>query len=445
VLGAKIQNDLKPDPIKDHGTMVVLLGRAEDDNTVEAPPKTAMPKKWVLRYLNSRFYRFPEGIEVKAREGWDLPRGDRHNFLRTVTGQGPWLDDNSLARGTVRLQRTQAKVHWWIIKESADTNSGHYTPGGHVAMLFQAELYEMVYGNAGYARLQSFGVVFGCDRVVIYVEPDNGDKQAVAANTARTGLTIEGAPVDWSEYASEFRETMPDELIAYQDQIGLKSGNADFRKSIRERLKSVSELFRFGRYRPSKDGKYNVLPPSANSGGDSASGGSSQTSASSSGSKGGRRGDLYSLFAEDVGLPADLVNVPNEPDVVWQRSADGTRAVGDMDDRAARYLPESNKLIVNGDFRAFTDMVERWEEKYAHVPGASAAVISVVEEWFTQQLIEAVMSALALKQGGKWSFAEIRQLWSEEALTAAILPRYHIDLNIKRALGQRLGKLPQAA
>ncbi len=55
------------------------------------------------------------------------------------------------------------------------------------------------------------------------------------------------------------------------------------------------------------------------------------------------------------------------------------------------------------------------------------------------------MSALALKQGGKWSMEEIKMLWSEESLTAAVLPRYHIDVNIKRALGQKLGKLPQAA
>ena len=126
----------------------------------------------LIRHLNSRFFRFPDGIQVKAREGWDLPKGDRHNFLRTVTGQGPWLDENSKNHGVVRLEEANANVHWWIINEEADTNSGHYTPGGHVGMLYQDELYETVYGNAGYARLQSFGVVFGCDRVVVYVEPD---------------------------------------------------------------------------------------------------------------------------------------------------------------------------------------------------------------------------------------------------------------------------------
>ncbi len=442
-----INDDLKPDSIKNHGTMVVLLGKSEIESTIDAPLKTTMPKKWVLRYLNSRFYKFPKGIEVKAREGWHLPKGDKHNFLRTVTGQGPWLNDNRVKRGTVRLDEAMANVHWWIIDEETDINSGHYTPGGHVAMLFQDELYEMVYANAGFARLQSFGVVFGCDRVVIYVEPDNGKVQSVRANTARTNLLIGGAATDWSVYAAAFRKEMPDDLAEYQDQIGQNADHTDHRKAIRDRLKTVRELFRFGRYRPSKDGKYNILPPGANTGGAPVTSVlSNDTTSSGGGSNGGKKGDLYSLFAEEAGDPADLVNISNEPEVVWQSIEDEppTRSAGDMDDRAARYLPEQNKLIINGDFRVFTDMIDRWELRYTHVPGARATVKNVVREWFTQQLMETIMSALALKHVGKWSLQEMEQLWTGEALTAAVLPRYHIDLSIKRVLGQKLGTLKAA-
>lgn len=240
---------------------------------------------------------------------------------------------------------------------------------------------------------------------------------------------------------------MPDELAAYQDQIGLNADHTDHRKAIRDRLKTVSELFRFGRYRPSKDGKYNILPPGANTGGAPVtSGPSSGATSSGGGSTGGKKGDLYSLFAEEVGDPADLVNISNEPEVVWQSIEDEppTRSAGDMDDRAARYLPEQNKLIINGDFRVFRDMIERWERRYAHVPGAPATVKNVVCEWFTQQLMETIMSALALKHVGKWSMQEMAQLWTDEALTAAVLPRYHIDLSIKRVLGQKLGTLKAA-
>jgi hypothetical protein len=47
--------------------MVVLLGSDTEANTADAPPKALMPRKWILRYLNTKFFRFPEGVAVKTR------------------------------------------------------------------------------------------------------------------------------------------------------------------------------------------------------------------------------------------------------------------------------------------------------------------------------------------------------------------------------------------
>jgi len=442
----RIQNDVKPEPIDQHGTMVVLLGRSPDQATVEPPVGVRMPRKWILRYVNSRFFSFPAGISVSVREGWNLPRGDRHNFLRKATGQGPWLEDNSVSRGRVRLPDSGATVHWWIIKPDADTNSGHYIPGGHVAALFQNELYELVFGPAGYARLQSFGVVFGGERVVLYLEPDSVSDRMVSANTARTQLLIANEPLDWPAYATEFRALMPDELREYQDDIGDTANNTDHRKAIRERLKSIQELFRFGRYRPKTSGSFKSISGD-NTGGaaDEADEKVKKEASSPRGARGGSRGDIYSLFADEIGDPSEFVNLPTEPRASWVTAEDGSRSSGDLEDRAARYLPDQNILLINGDFRAFTDMIDRWTSRYGHVPGCRTAVQEVTREWFEQQLIETVMSALALKQGGKWSMQELAQLWDEAALTAAVLPRYHIDMSIKRVLGQRLGRIGAAA
>lgn len=442
-----IQNDVKPEPIGAHGTMVVLLGKSPDQSTVDPPAGVRMPRKWILRYINSRFFTFPAGVTLSVREGWDLPRGDRHNFLRKATGQGPWLDENSSARGMVRLPETGANVRWWIISPETDTNSGHYTPGGHVAALFQDELYELVFGPAGYARLQSFGVVFGGDRVVLYLEPDSDSDRLVSANTARTQLLIANEALDWPAYATEFRALMPQELRDYQDDIGSTANHTDHRKAIRERLKSVKELYRFGRYRPKAAGAFSAVP------GENTGGAAEQSSdekvkkeaSAPSGTRGGRKGDIYSLFTDELGEPADLVDLATEPQTKWIVQSDGSRSPGDLEDRAARYLPDQNLLLINGDFRAFTDMIERWIDRYSTVPGCKGAVEEVTREWFEQQLIETVMSALALKQGGKWSMLELAKLWDEAALTAAVLPRYHIDMSIKRVLGQRLGRVAAAA
>lgn len=440
-----VDDSIKPEPIDQHGTMVVLLGNDDYENTMEPPPNVRMPRKWILRYLNSRFFRFPEGITVKTREGWDLPKTDKHNFLRTVTGMQSWLESSSDWFGTVRLDENHATAYWYIVSADTDTNSGHYTPPGHVAALYQDELYESVVGNAGYARLQSFGVIFGCERVVIYVEPDNGSSQQVSANTARTHLMIDNEPLNWSAYAYEFRDQMPDELVAFQDKVGQNAKHSDHRSAIRERLKTIKELFKFGRYRPNPKGEFRIENPSENTGGQSGKRGSSKSGNASSGGLGGLRGDIYSLFTAEHGDPAEYVPFSVEPEVAWVSVADGSRAKDELEDRAAKYLIETNVIKVNADFRAFTDMVDRWVSRYNHVPGCLSTVEQVVREWFEQQLVETVMSAHALKKAGKWSTEEVTHLWDENALTAAVLPRYHIDINIKRSLGQKLGKLGTAA
>jgi hypothetical protein len=439
-----VSDDLKPKEIDRHGTMVVLLGIGDDDNTIESPPGTPMRSRWILRYLNTRYFRFPAGVVVKAREGWELPRSEsRHNFLRVVEGQGIWLDKNGESKGEVRLGG--ALAYWWILHAEVDRDSGHFAPGGHIAALYQKELYEMLHGRAGIARLQAFGIIFGTDRVVIYVEPDSSSELPVTANTARTQLLVGGESLDWSTWAAEFRDNMPGELSLLQEEIGAKAGEKDHKKAILERLKQIKDLLRFSRFRPSKDGPMTVDPETITLGGEPVNRGSSRNGTHESGKKGGKAGDIYALFAESGSVNSEPLDSFQEPRTQWVSVHQGTRNPPDLDDRAAKYLLQQNFLMINSDFHVFTDMVDRWAAAYRNVAGSRATVCDVVHEWFEQQLIETVMSARALKNSGKWSIEELAQLWSEEALTAAILPRWHIDQSIKRNLGVRLGSLKQVA
>ncbi len=119
-----VTNDIKPEAIKDHGTMVVLLGKKPGENTMDAPPEGLIPSRWVTRYLNSRYFRFPDSVTVKARENWTLPRDDRHNMLRKVVGQEGWLKANSSKSGLLALK--QATAHWWILKDKVDDSGSHF-------------------------------------------------------------------------------------------------------------------------------------------------------------------------------------------------------------------------------------------------------------------------------------------------------------------------------
>lgn len=439
-----VQDEIKPEPIKDHGTMVVLLGKTHDQNTMEPPPEAQIPSRWILRYLNMRYFRFPQGITVKARENWHLPRTDtRRNSLRRIVGQEQFLKVNSVESGTLDLEG--AKAHWWILKDKPELDqSGHHFASGHVAALFDQELYEMVVGRPGVARLQSFGVIFGYDRVVIYVEPLQDEDGGLTANTARTHLLISGHPLPWTDWAAQFREKMPDAITRLMDEVASGATGSENANSIRERLRQIRDLFRFSRYRPQTDGKHLIDDDLSNAGGKPNGGrsaGRSSNSGSTSNGGGGRAGDIYSLFAETGNTAADEVGGFTDPKVTWVSVKDGSRTTDFLEDHAAQYLPYRNIIQANADFRVFTDMIARWKKFYSHASSAGPVVESVVKEWFEQQLIETVLGALALRKSGNWSEQETESLWSEKSLTAAVLPRYHVDQSIKRALGSKLGTL----
>ena len=68
-------------------------------------------------------------------------------------------------------------------------------------------------------------------------------------------------------------------------------------------------------------------------------------------------------------------------------------------------------------------------------------IVDVCREWFEQSLIETVLGVQSLKDSREWTVEDIGKSLAEEALTAAVMPRYHIDVAVKRALGAKLGSL----
>jgi hypothetical protein len=120
---------------------------------------------------------------------------------------------------------------------------------------------------------------------------------------------------------------------------------------------------------------------------------------------------------------------------------DGTRAYGDIEDRAAKFLPEQNILLVNSDFRVFDDMVSHFAKEYPDVPGIAELAGDAVHAWFEQALVETVMGVQGLMNSKEWSQIDIEKAYSEEALTVAVMQRYHVLFAVKRELGSKIGSL----
>lgn len=98
-----VSDKARPKEIERHGTVVTLLGHSDEEDTMDAPAGTPSRSRWILRYLNTRYFRIPANVQIKAREGWESSLGHRHNFLRGVEGQGGWLDKASESRGSVPI------------------------------------------------------------------------------------------------------------------------------------------------------------------------------------------------------------------------------------------------------------------------------------------------------------------------------------------------------
>jgi hypothetical protein len=450
-----IQDDLKPEIITDHGTMVVLHGRSATDNTLLAPPGVPAPKRWITRYLNTRYFRVPANIQIFCREGSLLVPGpaDDPGGRRGVLGQGEYLTRYGSVHGSVAL--SGALAHWWIIRERDEDKtdpieiySGHLESRGHVAALYQEELYEMITGRAGMSRLQQFGVMFGYERVVIYVEPNT--QAGLMPNTSRTSLLMGNEPLPWAEWAAEFREKLPSELKSFVESRAPGPSSADHVKSIRDRLKAIIDLYKVSRYRTAIDGRLKIdLEHTARGGRPAAVGLPSPIREPSTvredRTPGGRDGNLYALFERKDGTPGEKIEPDMFPKVDWVSVHDATRAAEYIEDRAAKYLIDQNQLFINADFRVFRDMIAHFSQAYQSVAVAETIVKDTVHAWFEQALIEAVIGVQALRNSKQWSAADIEDALSEEALTACVMQRYHIYLSAKRELGSKIGSAKQTA
>ena len=445
---APLSKGLKPSIIDECGTSVALLGRANDENTYLRP---GAKFKWLIAYLNDRYFTLPEHVTLKVREfqnaevgAWptsaQTAMGQGGTQMRTIKGKKAFLDQYSVKQGTVTL--SNATAYWYILQENLNVSGGLWDEKSQVAAIYQDELYEVKRVAQARAELIHFGINYGFSRVVLYIEPD-ASKMHVFANTARSALVVDGEPLPWAQWHEEFRAQMPTEIREMMDSIlaGADTGNYD--ENVKRRWKEIKDLFKLDKYKRTKSG--DILVDGFAPGGQPRSqdnpthpGGKNSATGS-----GGGSADLYSAFVSEDGEPGERVSRDgNLPTPTWISIHDGTREPGDLEDRAARYVRDNNTIYINRDFRVFEALRQASSESYPHA--TEIDVKRSVEEWISLQLIESVMGIIGLQGSPEWSDpAFIDSALSEEALTAAVMPKYATYSMIKRQLGANVGAAPR--
>ena len=368
-----------------------------------------------------------------------------------------YLDHHAIASGAEPL--SGAKVHWWILKDepAISNNSGFIESAGHVGALYQNELYDRATGRSGTALLQRFGILFGYKFVVLYVEPvPEKGPSSLTTNTARTTLLLDGDKLPWDEWAYDFREKMPKRLAEFVSEKAAALVEKDHLNSIKDRLKTVMDLYKVSRYRPAPAGVYLADESSTVRVGQSLLAAARSEISGSAGretgpaikvQRDGEVGNIYHLFEKKGGLPSDKSAADPFPVVKWVSIENGGRTENDaMEDKAASFLSDQNTLFVNADFRVFKDMVARLcKERDAGMPRLAELVEEVVHGWFEQALVETVIGIQQLRGSKEWGPEEIERALSPEALTSGVMQRYHVYIACKRELGAKFGKLVASA
>jgi hypothetical protein len=325
---------------------------------------------------------------------------------------------------------SDAVVHWWVLdddRRARRREAALWSSTGHAASLLGDEVYDQPpQTRGGYGRLHDFGIRFGYERVVLYVQPQV-DEDRVQANTARTMLLLDHEPLPWERWGREFTAAMPTEILELQEHAACADA-APRREVIRSRLAAHLPLYTLSRYRP---------PPSSGTptGGDPTS---APVDASRSPSHTPERSeDAIDDDQNDVAVVGPEASEPlvDLPDVAWISLRDRTRAPGDLEDQAARYHPGRHELTINADFRVICDMTGHWTRRYRDTPGARPVLQAQVREWFEQTLVEVVLCARA----SRWNDEQLAALLSPTSFSAALLPRHLIYAILQKRLAQKLG------
>ncbi len=428
---------------QDHGTQVVLLGQHERHDTTQAPASvTDTRRPWITRYLNARFLHLPTEVEVLVRE---QSSRQEPGHLHHVHGEQHHLERHSIAAGAVQL--SDALAHWWVLDDDHRARRREATiwgSTGHVAAVHGDELYDILaQTRGGYGRLQDFGIRFGYERVVLHLQPQV-EVRRLQCNTARTLLLLDHEPLPWARWGEEFTASMPAEIRQLQERAA-STDMVPRREAIRNRVNAILPLYQLSSYRPTPPPRQTATQSTKAAGEDPTDTPARPrppTGQPCPDGAGGPPGREHAHEepppnrpiegAHDEASPHPIVSLP---DVAWISARDGSRAPRDLEDEAARYHPGRHELTIKPDFRAITDLITHWQDRYRGIPGARGVIEAQVREWCEQILVEVVLAA----RSSTWSDEQLHALLSPTSFTAALLPRHLLHSMLQKRLAQKLG------
>jgi hypothetical protein len=257
-----------PDWIKEHGTIVVLLGSKEYPDTILGNPHAGEGDiKGLSVFLNTRFWDLGE-CEVKVVEPrntkktlWPQGPDDKDDVRRAnnrsiegakfyLTDPGSkWSTNGKLAHsGTVLLDQTRVAAEWYLWEGERPAVHSYAKKSGYLAIRYKGELYEV---TAHKAQFRAFGIAESQvqSNLTIVLDPplyfaSNG-RWGVYPDQSRNRLLFsgrgeKGVAIPMADWGVEFADNMPEPIFAaIREARGGAAGSIedeDYRKRLQDKF-----------------------------------------------------------------------------------------------------------------------------------------------------------------------------------------------------------------
>lgn len=234
---------IKPDWIKEHGTVIVLLGNSlEDDTVLGDPSREEADIKGISSYLNRRFWVIPDGMIVAVdelrhndRKRWPLHRemalqaaeggADRRINHRTILGAKHYISypktgfsGGTLAHSGELPLSDGTVVEWYLWEGERPAVQSYAAISGYIAARYRNELFDVTAHQSSY---RSFGISESVvrSRLWLVIRPVEAGEEGrgVYPRTDRNALLLQGGAdpggaLPIADWAADFAGNMPEPI-----------------------------------------------------------------------------------------------------------------------------------------------------------------------------------------------------------------------------------------
>ena len=459
--------EYKPSFIKDHGTVIILCGNEENEDTWYGPENTMSYGH--ISELNTRYMELNSEVRLRVhalpadRKTWPKNKKEINAFTkleirrkkrsgwsgtsRLIKGARYYLDSMSEEKGS--LEAEDFKIHWFLLKANRRTLGGLFPAGSFISTVYENELYDTQRGAFAMKYYSLFGIYRKAvsKNVVIIVEPSpkTEENEGVITDSARSRLIHtgyrNGEGLPWEVYSAYFRENMPEPIKKAMENIDTNNYD-NVNQAIENDLKHLIKSIRRPVYRRKQESVEVINPEVSGAGGFDQGKAINMSAVSGRENKSDGTGAVvvtkskrriirsYSVL-ENTGVTAAERKTARSilPTLRWvsEEAEEGLKGF------VARYDKYNHVLFINLDFKSYRSLLDSSLERHAST-AQERQIVAAVQRIWGRFLAARILSVYSYRGSESWTESRWDNSVSPESLTMSVAGGYKMETDVSQIL-----------